>query len=196
MKSNSEFNSIKFEKCNGCDRIGIDCIPYLVSLSSDDLLEWCRIRKKQLRMTNEELAEKANSAMGTINRLFSSKRTDFMYSSMQPIVFALLGIDGDDISCTKPDTKELERKHKEEIERIRQEDKRMIDFLNKQLAQEQKQAISRQKTIRWLVVALIVLLVLIIVALLVDRLNPNIGFFWLKTLFAPDTGMQGNPGKL
>lgn len=89
---NNQSNVMKFEKCSKCDHIGIDCISYLMSLPANDLLDWCRLRKKQLRMTNEELALKSNSVLGTINRLFSSKHTDFMYSSIQPIVFALLDL--------------------------------------------------------------------------------------------------------
>lgn len=176
-----------FEKCEGCGHVGADCIPYLVSLSSAELLEWCRIRKKQLRMTNEELAEKSNAALGTINRLFAAKNTDFMYSSMQPVVFSLLGLDVSEVSCRRGYDERiltLEEQHKKELAQARQEDKRMIDVLKEQLEHEQKIAEGKSRAIKLLTVALVVVLSLIIIALLIDRLNPDIGFFWLKDLFS------------
>lgn len=187
-----------FEKCEGCDHVGADCIPYIVSLSSAELLEWCRIRKKQLRMTNEELAEKSNTALGTINRLFASKNTDFMYSSMQSVVFALLGLDTSEVSCHRPGYDEriqaLEAQHEKELAQARQEDKRMIDVLKEQLEYEQKVAEGKSRAIKLLTVALVVVLSLIIIALLIDRLNPDIGFFWLKDLFSTTESVI--PGRL
>lgn len=187
-----------FEKCEGCDHVGADCIPYIVSLSSAELLEWCRIRKKQLRMTNEELAEKSNAALGTINRLFASKNTDFMYSSMQSVVFSLLGLDASEVSCHRPGydgrIQALEAQHEKEIAQARQEDKRMIDVLKEQLEHEQKIAEGKSRAIKLLTVALVVVLSLIIIALLIDRLNPGIGFFWLKDLFSTTKSII--PGRL
>lgn len=186
---NNQSNVMKFEKCSKCDHIGIDCVSYLMSLPANDLLDWCRMRKKQLRMTNEELAIKSNSALGTINRLFSSKHTDFMYSSIQPIVFALLDLDAEKVSCQEPSAPDEERiaalvqQHKEEMERQRQDDQQTIDILKKQLENEHETSTKRLTAIKWLGVSLGFTLVLIIVALVIDRLNPEIGFFWLGELF-------------
>lgn len=186
---NAESVAKKFEKCTDCDRAGIDCAPFILSLSSEDLLEWCRIRKKHLRMTNEELAEKANAAPGTVGRLLRAKSTDFIYSSMQPVVLALLDVDADKVSCQEPAGPDEERiaalvqQHKEEMERQRQDDQQTIDILKEQLANEHETATKRLIAIKWLGVSLAFTLVLIIVALIVDRLNPNIGFFWLGELF-------------
>lgn len=175
----------KFEKCVDCNRAGIGCAPFLLSLSSDELLDWCRMRKKQLRMTNEELAEKANAAFGTVNRLFRAKSTDFMYSSIQPIVLALLNEDAKEVSCQEPAPVDEERikalmqHHREEMERQRRDDQQTIDILKKQLENEHETSAKRLTAIKWLGVSLGFTLVLIIVALIIDRLNPEIGFFWL-----------------
>lgn len=195
---NDESVTKNFEKCNDCDRAGIDCAPFLLSLSSEDLLEWCRIRKKHLRITNEELAEKANVASGTVGRLLRAKGTDFIYSSMQPVVLALLDVDADKVSCQEPSAPDEERiaalvqQHKEEMERQRRDDQQTIDILKKQLENEHETSTKRLTAIKWLGVSLGFTLVLIIVALIIDRLNPEIGFFWLGELFNNTGSGLGN----
>lgn len=196
---NDESVTKNFEKCNDCDRAGIDCAPFLLSLSSEDLLEWCRIRKKHLRITNEELAEKANVASGTVGRLLRAKGTDFIYSSMQPVVLALLDVDADKVSCQEPTAPDEERiaalvqQHKEEMERQRADDQQTIDILREQLKNEHETSTKRLTAIKWLGVSLGFTLVLIIVALIIDRLNPNIGFFWLDELFNTGSGLGNIP---
>lgn len=80
------------------------------------------------------------------------------------------------------------------MERQRHDDQQTIDILKKQLENEHETSTKRLTAIKWLGVSLGFTLVLIIVALVIDRLNPNIGFFWLGELFNnTGSGLRSTP---
>lgn len=57
--------------------------------------------------------------------------------------------------------------------------------MKEQLRLEQKTSRERRKLVVVLGACLGLTLALIIVALIIDRLNPDIGFFWLDKMLAP-----------
>lgn len=152
-------------KCLTCSNIGIDCLPHLIALHPEELLEWCVWRKKSLGLSNADIADKANVPKGTIDRLFAAKNTEFRYSTMQPVVLMLLGADPGSVTCDR---------HTPE------ENRETIEVLKAQVIRERSIAQSRAKLVYILGVALGVALLLIITALIVDMLNHDIGFFWLN----------------
>ena len=153
-----------FDKCWTCDHMGRNCIPYLVSLSSADLLEWCRERKAILRLSNAQIAEETGIPKGTIDRLLSPGNTDFRYSTMQPVVFLLAGIRPEDLVCSTMATPE---EHEE-----------TVAVLQRQVARERQIAVIRLHIIKALAISLAITLMLIIVALATDFIDPAIGYFW------------------
>lgn len=172
------------EKCTNCARSGKNCIPRILSFSSADLLQWCKERKKVLNISNAEIADKTNVPKGTIDRLFSAHEyTEFRFSSIQPIVCLLLGCKPEELDCDAAyDSEEnwLDQiKQKDEqldelrvgIERIKSEHDNTLSFTRGYM-KYQRRIISVLGSL------LIFTLLLIIVALIVDRANPNIGFFW------------------
>lgn len=66
--------------------------PEIMSLNSGELIEWMRNRKKQLGLTNAKLAEMSNVPEGTIDRILSQRYSEFRYSSIQPIMAVLIGL--------------------------------------------------------------------------------------------------------
>ena len=63
-----------------------------LSLNSKDLIDWCNTRKKQMHLSNAKLAIASNVPEGTIDRILTGKNLEFRYSTIQPIVKVLIGI--------------------------------------------------------------------------------------------------------
>ena len=84
------------EKCNNCTRPSKSCIPYLLTLSTRETLEWCRIWKDRLGWSNATLAEKSHVPKGTIDRTLSHVKdehdtTEVKFITVRPIICALIG---------------------------------------------------------------------------------------------------------
>lgn len=169
------------EKCTDCVRSGKNCIPRILSFSAADLLKWCKERKKALNISNAEIAEKTNVPKGTVDRLFSAHEyTEYRFSSIQPIVCLLIGCAPEDFDCEDTGEnyqEEIRQKDEqlntlqEDIERIKSENAKTLNFTRNYLKYQ-------RRIIAILGGLLIFTLMVIIVALIVDRADPNIGFFW------------------
>jgi hypothetical protein len=84
------------EKCKNCVRPTKACISYLMTLSTKEMLEWCRIWKEKLGWSNATLAEKSRVPKGTIDRVLSLAKTggdtsEVKLSTVRPIICALIG---------------------------------------------------------------------------------------------------------
>lgn len=83
------------EKCKNCARPSKACVPFLMTLSTRDMLEWCRFWKEKLGWSNAYLAAKSLVPKGTIDRVMS--RANIIDSSevklvtVRPIICALTG---------------------------------------------------------------------------------------------------------
>ena len=64
----------------------------ILSLNSKDLIDWCNTRKKQMHLSNAKLANATGVPEGTIDRILTGKNLEFRYSTIQPIVKLLIGI--------------------------------------------------------------------------------------------------------
>ena len=96
-----------FDKCIKCNRLGDSCVPNLMLLPFSELLKWCTKRQKHLDWTNQELADKSNIPVGTINRIKAGEYADCKYSTIKNILIALIGGTTDEFSCTEQVEKEL-----------------------------------------------------------------------------------------
>lgn len=149
-----------YEKCIKCDKLGKTCVPFFAAMTISELLEWCRLRKQYLRWSNAYLAEKSNVPKGTIDSKLSGKNGDITYSTLQPILCALLGFDGVEIPCAESqDGSKEERKETEE-------------YLKRQI-------VIKRRAIIVLGVALSVFMLAVIALLLYDALNESVGIFWV-----------------
>lgn len=65
-------------------------IENISMLNPQELIEWCKQRKKELNLSVAKLSKLSNVPEGTINRLLTEKNLEFRYSSIQPIVAVLI----------------------------------------------------------------------------------------------------------
>ena len=186
-------------ECLSCPKLGVSCDgPNFVAMSAHDLLEWCKTRKTKLGLSNAKLADMSGMPKGTIDRLFAGEHLDFKYETIRPMLKALVGGAWGENPCADPhgqiDEKleetvkrlEEEKKNlKEQVKTIMEEYREEVAFLKEQVRNEQEAAKGRKKAIIILDTSLGITLLIIIVALIIDRLNPDMGFFWLGHMFAP-----------
>lgn len=78
------------KKCIDCAHRATDCAQGLMTLPLKDLIVWCKAIKKQIGITNNQIAEKSGIAYGTIERIMAGKAEDAKFSSVQAIVNVLL----------------------------------------------------------------------------------------------------------
>lgn len=200
-----------FENCLYCDHSGKDCVQFVMALQLHDIITWCRERKEKLGITNAKIAELTNIPKGTVDRMFSEseKLTDFRFSTVQPVVMVLAGVADGDISCeshtidaeTRRKTERLEQDNArltQHLEELKANHRAEMDFLKRQLEHEQATSESRKKAFYIVAIALGITLSIIIIALIIDKLNPNIGFFWLdkvSTMFGENMSITSQGAK-
>lgn len=155
------------EECKDCKRSETGCLKYISSLSPEDLRDWCLRRKNALLLTNQNIADIANISKRTVDRFFAADVHDFRFSSVQPIMFALL----QDFDC---------RVNSTEIVRDMERADTKIDDLERQLQTLKKEHSFYKKIIVCLGIAVVLLFGVICVALTIDMLHKDRGFFWLE----------------
>lgn len=144
-----------FDRCIKCDRLGQDCVPNLLALPWEGLLNWWKERQKFLGWTNQVLSDKSGIPVGTINRIKAGE-DDARYSTMRSIIHALMGGYSVEFPCQKKLDQEfahietlekqcseltaanevlvtkmqaIEELHRNDIRAIKAEYKEQIDFL-------------------------------------------------------------------
>ena len=104
-----------FEKCIKCNRIGESCVPNLMLLPFENLIQWIDKRQRHLGWTNQDLADKSKVPVGTIKRIKAGEYMDCKYSTIKSILIALIGGTTDEFSCTEQVEKEM--RNMEQLER-------------------------------------------------------------------------------
>lgn len=186
-------------ECVHCPKIGSLCDgPNFLAMPSNDLLEWCKQRKALLKWSNAKLAEEANISKGTVDRLLSSAPVDFKFETIRPILKALIGGSWGSNPCGVEDApmdssmmeraSKLEEENKtlkeqlhfyiQDVKDIKQENREKIDFLLKELSYVKLASRGMKRAVIALSVLAFVLFAMIIAALVVDHMNPDMGFFW------------------
>lgn len=98
-----------FEKCITCSRLGESCVPNIMLLPFDDLIQWCIKRQKHLAWTNKTLADKSKVPEGTISRIKAGDFLDCKYSTIKNLLIALIGGTTDEFPCNAQVEKELQQ---------------------------------------------------------------------------------------
>ena len=98
-----------YEKCITCNRIGESCVPNLMRLSFQDLMQWCNKRQKHLGWTNQTLADVSKVPVSTITRIKAGDYLDCKYSTIRSILIALIGGTTDEFPCNKLVERELQQ---------------------------------------------------------------------------------------
>lgn len=191
-----------YNACLNCGHIGKNCDgPNFLAMDMHRLTEWCRLRKEYLhkqdaKWKNEYIAEEAGLSEITVARFLSGKVEDTKMSTISRIMRVLVNGTWGQYPCAMGaseiiymDSPALEEKCtrlQADMETVRADAQRKVDFLRAemskkdQLLDERRDFLKRKdRAITMLSVLLGLALTVIIAALTLDRLNPNIGFFWL-----------------
>lgn len=144
------------EKCNNCVRPSKACISFLMTLSTREMLEWCRIWKDRLGWSNATLAAKSNVPKGTIDRILSLTKgeldkTDVKLVTVRPIICALTGCTVEELeTCEDVNTAEnaaLAEKNMLMLEQLK-EAKGVISVYRDQIAMYKKQIAALNKQLK------------------------------------------------
>lgn len=185
-----------YKECLECKKLGNPCDgPNFMAMNTDDLIHWCNERKKQLPgLTYDRIVEQTGLSKGTVSGFFSGKHTDYRIETVRPILKMLVGGEWENSPCGDPTAEERAR-YEDKIRQLEADIAWRDDKINHILAEEKylkEQIANERATIKTLKRALIAVstllglaLTLIIIALIVDRLNGDMGFFWLDGLLKP-----------
>lgn len=191
--------------CSNCDHLGRDCPKKLMLLSLDEIIDWCQYVMAKNKLTHEFVARLANTPKGTIDRVMAKQSADCRYSTIQAIVCALfeyLGISAvclDEITTEaavqaddiKRQNAELQRaladseKERQALQDRLAESAESLTFMKAQIAKKDDRidrlsgTVGEWRRIVKLLASLLGIAVLLIIgSLVVDKLNPGLGFFW------------------
>lgn len=208
-------------ECVNCPKLGISCIPNFAAMTVAELVNWCKLRKTYLGLSNTRIAELANMSKGTVDGLFASSHSDFRYETIRPVLKVLVGGDWSGDACPEPTADERakyealihEQQEKmkaledavqwrdDKIQHLTRNNDSMQTLITNTNARHTKdkdflseQIRSKNKTIAILSTFLGLALLVIIAALVIDRLNGDMGFFWLDSMLhrSVENGTQLN----
>ncbi len=179
-------------------------VPDFMSLTSDQLIEWCIVRYDRLKisrgLTHQALADAANMPKGTVDRLLAGNYRDFKYSTIQPLISAMLRQDEPvpDIVPQEDAVEEaqellvgyqmtlrekneqipqlldhivrMENTHSKTISELREDSQRKVDYLKQQITR-------KDKIITVLALSLAIVVLLVITILIYDKQHPSVGWF-------------------
>lgn len=195
--------------CANCDHLGRDCPKTLMLLPLDELIGWCRYVMAKNKITHDLLARLSNTPKGTIDRVMAKQSADCRYTTIHAIVCALFEFLGISAACLDEVTAEADVQADEmklqnaELQRALADAEKERQALQTRIADLvesnalMKEQIAKKdaridllgntvgawrRVVRTLALLLGVTVLAIIVALLVDKFNPGIGFFWRGTL--------------
>ena len=98
---------MKSESCITCDKLGVSCAgPNFLLMTSQEVIEWCKARKKHLRIPREKLAETSGIPLGTLNRFFTGQNSYFYFETARHIIRVLVGGEWALDSCKNSDTQD------------------------------------------------------------------------------------------
>lgn len=196
---------VMYEKCITCKDVGSRCNgPNMLILDIEQVREMCRQRKKILGITSQQITDACEFVeKSSIDRFLSHKVADFRYTVVHDIVRAiirygqghqweklgdnpcpatsseiqakLLGIDN--VAAEKDAKIEA---LKAELKSVSEDKDKKVDYLKGQVSDQVTALKWYRKVISTLVFLCFFLVALVVTALVVDRMNPNIGFFWLE----------------
>ena len=197
-----------YNACLNCANLGKRCDgPNFLAMTVERWCEWCRLRKDYLGWTNVKVSEVSGTSLVTVNRIMSGNVKDLRISTMQEVTKALINGTWGQYPCAMGENDaellarcnelqnkvdSLSRAHEQDSS-THESDQRKVDFLREQIAFKEEQMRQKDKLLNEryhflkrkdfiigiLAALLAVCVLLIITALVMDRLNNNIGFFWI-----------------
>ena len=155
--------------CVACEHIGKNCDgPNFLAMSTERWCEWCHLRKDFLGWTNAHVAELAEISKVSVDRIMAGNAKDLRSTTMQAVTKALVNGTWGQYPCAMVGNSEkevyvdnpalvaqchhlqttldrLSAEHKAELEAVRSEAQRKIDFLREQIAFKERQMAIKDK---------------------------------------------------
>lgn len=135
-----------YNMCINCTHIGKTCDgPNFLAMTIERWCEWCTLRKDYLGWSNARLAEKANVAKISVDRITSGNVKDLRITTMQAVTQALvngswgkhpcvLAADGENIIYRdSPELIARCEQLQQQANDIRADDRRKIDHLKREV---------------------------------------------------------------
>lgn len=194
-----------YNACVTCFHIGKNCDgPNFLAMTTERWCEWCHLRKDYLDFTNATIAEKAGISKVSVDRIMSGNVKDLRTTTMQAVTKALVNGSWGQYPCALADVAEKEyvdnpaliekcNQLQATVDKMTVDHKTAVNFLRNQIEFKEQQMVAKDhqlddrkaflerkdRIIAMLCFALAITVLVIIAALVIDGLNPNVGFFWL-----------------
>lgn len=163
-----------YSKCANCESLGVSCRKVnILSMATPQAIEFLKLRKKFLGVSNQQIADATKVPVGTVARFFAfdpeTDTADFKYDTIRRIAAYLMGYTWDGEDCPnlpssdhmqeiilqlesenqrlKAAADTAEQQRREEIAAFRAEITRQVEFLREQIDFKEKQMIAKDKTI-------------------------------------------------
>ena len=186
-----------YNQCLDCIYIGKKCDgPNFLAMDIKRLSEWARLRKnymhsKDLKWTNEHIANLSGLSLTTVSRFLSGDLEDIKLSTAAAIVRVLVNGTWGQYPCTMAagEDDDIDKDHL--VEQLHAE-KAKTEYLKKQVEFKEKQMLEKDQTIkenyqlikqRMRITAVLgtllgIAVLVIITGLVIDLAVPGVGFFW------------------
>ena len=150
-----------YNRCINCIHIGELCDgPNFLAMEIERWCEWCRLRKEHLGWTNSQVAELADVAKVSVDRIMRVDVKDLRISTMQAVTKALInGTWGkypcvlaatgsiDTLECSKlrNEIDRLKADHRAELEALRANEEKKVNYLQEQIRFLRDQILSKDR---------------------------------------------------
>lgn len=188
-----------YNRCIDCRYIGKHCDgPDFLAMEIPRLCEWARLRKAYLtsqdkKWTNNYIAEQADISRATADRFFAGDIDDLKFTTASRILKVLVNGTWGQYPCAMVAGNDSDNDC-DHFKELLAAERQKTDYLKKQVEFKEKQMLAKDelladlknflrlkdKTIQILSVLLGLCVVIIIGLLIVDLINPSVGYFWLR----------------
>lgn len=152
-----------YNRCINCIHIGNLCDgPNFLAMEIERWCEWCRLRKEYLGWSSAKLAKLADVSKVSVDRIMVVNAKDIRISTMQAVTRALVNGTWGQYPCVLAATEnaqagvteceklrreiaQLKADHKAELEALRLEHERKVDFLKGQVKFKEEQMLAKDK---------------------------------------------------
>lgn len=196
---------LKYEKCLTCKQLGDTCDgPNFITMETSELGLWCNeLRKHKPWMTYDWIHNETGVSKSAVHGFLTGAHADYRRETFRPIVKCIIGGKWTDNPCGNISNtekaayedriKELEklldyevRWRDDKIAHLQKNNASMEMLITNTNARLTKDKDFLRKIIVVLGISLGICLLVIITALVVDKLDPSKGFFWLRSFLGGD----------
>lgn len=204
---------MKYEKCLKCAQLGTNCDgPNLLAMDTVELGLWCNeLRKMHPGMTYDRIANETGVSKTAVHGFLTGAHEDCSMHTARTVAKHIMGDNWDNNPCGNLTNSE-KAAYEEQVEKLKtsivwHEDKiqdlkeknasleTLVANTNARMTKDKdflrEQIKSKNKAMVTLTICLAVALLVIIAALVIDRNDPGVGFFWLESLFRPQSVQDG-----